>query len=68
MDFLAYLGTLLLLGASLVKRRFYLHVVRFIGTTLWLFYGIHLNSYPLMVTEATMGVIELFACYKFRRY
>lgn len=66
MELFAYIGTVLLLGSSLLKKRTALHIVRIIGNMLWLVYAIHISNMPLIITDAIAIVIDIIAIVLYR--
>ena len=66
MELFAYIGTVLLLGSSLLRERTALHIVRIIGNMLWLVYAIHISNMPLIVTDAIAIVIDIIAIVLYR--
>jgi hypothetical protein len=66
-DLIAYAGTILLLTATPLKRRFHLHLLRIVGNILWLWYAILIWNMPLIVADFIALVLDTYGAIKFRK-
>lgn len=66
MDLFAYIGTVILLGASLFKKRVNLHLARIVGNLLWLIYAIYIFNIPLIITEIIAALMDIIAIILYR--
>jgi hypothetical protein len=64
-DLIAYIGTAVLMIAIPVQRRRFLHLIRIVGSGIWLIYGFLIMNWPVIIADSIALCMDSYALYKF---